>query len=88
MKLTGIIRQVDELGRIVLPKEIREQGEIKPGKSVEVFVDPEAESIILKKYQRGCNFCDTVEVEKIYKGQGICKECLADMQAKAADKGI
>jgi len=85
LELTSIIRQVDDLGRIVVPKEIREQWEIKPGESVEVFFEPEEESIILKKYQRGCFFCDTVEVEKLYKGKGICKECLMEMKAKVKD---
>lgn len=86
MKFTGIIRSVDDLGRFSLPKELREQGEITPGESVEVFIDPEEESIILKRYQRGCIFCDTVEVEKRYKGKNICKECLADMKDQQLEK--
>ncbi len=80
MKFTGIIRKPDKLGRFALPKELRKQGEIKSGESVEVFFEPEEESIILKKYQRGCVFCDKVEVEKVYMGKGICKECLMEMK--------
>ena len=48
MKTTGVIRRIDDLGRIVIPKEIRKSMRIKNGESLEIFIDEE--SIILKKY--------------------------------------
>ena len=48
MKTTGIIRRIDDLGRIVIPKELRKTLRIKNGDSLEIFVDNE--DIILKKY--------------------------------------
>ena len=50
MKTTGVIRRIDELGRIVIPKEIRKNLRIKNGESVEIFV--EGDSIILKKFSQ------------------------------------
>ena len=55
MKSTGIIRKVDELGRIVIPKEIRDKNEIDVGDPIEIFV--EGSSIILKKYKPNCVLC-------------------------------
>ena len=50
MKTTGIIRRIDDLGRIVIPKELRKTLRIKNGESLEIFVD--GEDIILKKYSQ------------------------------------
>ena len=50
MKSTGVIRRIDELGRIVIPKEIRRNLKIRDGESMEIFID--MDSIILKKYSR------------------------------------
>ena len=55
MKSTGIVRKIDELGRIVLPIEIRNTLDIKAKDSIEIFVDDD--KIILKKYQPSCIFC-------------------------------
>lgn len=52
MRSTGIVRRVDELGRIVLPKEMRKTMEIKEGDPMEIYVD--GDSIVLKKYQDEC----------------------------------
>ena len=54
MKSTGIVRKIDELGRIVLPIEIRNTLDIKAKDSIEIFVDDD--KIILKKYQPSCIF--------------------------------
>lgn len=56
MKSTGIVRKVDELGRIVLPIELRRTLGIEEKDRIEIFVD--GESIILRKYQPACIFCD------------------------------
>lgn len=50
MKATGIVRRIDELGRIVIPKEIRRVLRIREGDPIEIFTD--ADSVVLKKYAR------------------------------------
>ncbi|MBQ7314893.1 MAG: AbrB/MazE/SpoVT family DNA-binding domain-containing protein [Clostridia bacterium] len=80
MKATGIIRNVDELGRIVIPKELRRKLEIEHGDAVEIFVDEDL--IILRKYTPACIFCGDEAAEvQIYKGKKVCKACLAEMAA-------
>lgn len=77
MKSTGIVRKVDELGRIVIPKELRKTLMIEEGDSLEIYVD--GEQIILKKYERACVFCDDAKDLINYKGKNICKKCLKEM---------
>ena len=55
MKSTGVVRKIDELGRIVLPIEIRNNLDIKSRDAVEIFVDED--KIVLKKYEPACIFC-------------------------------
>ena len=78
MKATGIIRNVDELGRIVIPKELRRKLEIQHGDALEIFVDEDL--IILRKYTPACIFCgdETADVH-MYKGKKVCVKCLAEM---------
>lgn len=79
MKSTGIVRKVDELGRIVLPIEIRKNMDIaKKGDAVEIFVDDER--IILKKYQPSCIFCDNADNVTYYKGKLVCLDCIAELR--------
>lgn len=80
MKSTGIVRKVDELGRIVLPIELRRTLGIQEKDRVEIFVD--GESIILRKYQPACIFCDNAKDIINYKGKNICPECVKAMNAK------
>ena len=72
MKSTGIVRKVDELGRIVLPIELRRTLGIEEKDRIEIFVD--GESIILRKYQPACIFCDNAKDIINYKGKNICPE--------------
>ncbi|ERM17248.1 AbrB family transcriptional regulator [Brevibacillus laterosporus PE36] len=75
MKSTGIVRKIDELGRIVLPKEIRNARGLTHGTPMELFVDEDL--IILRKYEPGCILCGSVKNLKIHKsGKKICKRCL------------
>lgn len=75
MKSIGMVRPIDEMGRIVLPKELRKQFNIQDGvDSVEVFVDDDR--IVLKKYAPSCIFCGNVENSIEYKGQRICPDCI------------
>ena len=80
MKSTGIIRKVDELGRIVLPIELRRTLGIEEKDRIEIFVD--GESIILRKYQPGCIFCDNAKDIINYKGKNICPDCIRAMNEK------
>ena len=80
MKSTGIVRKVDELGRIVLPIELRRTLGIEEKDRIEIFVD--GESIILRKYQPACIFCDNAKVIINYKGKNICPDCIRAMSEK------
>lgn len=80
MKSTGIVRKVDELGRIVLPIELRRTLGIEEKDRIEIFVD--GESIILRKYQPACIFCDNAKDIINYKGKNICPDCIRAMNEK------
>lgn len=77
MKSTGIVRKVDELGRVVIPIELRRTLNIEEKDALEIYVD--AEHIILKKYQPACLFCENARDVVEYKGKKICKSCLAEL---------
>lgn len=83
MKAVGVVRNLDKLGRLVVPKEIRKQLNIMEGDAVEFYVHDEA--IILTKYQPGCAECETAGV-KLYGLSRICKECLDKMTAQAENE--
>jgi transcriptional pleiotropic regulator of transition state genes len=78
MKSTGIVRKIDLLGRIVVPKETRQKLYIEAGDPIEFFYDEKA--IYLKKYTRGCLFCDSMEGVNNYKGQYICNKCKSELE--------
>lgn len=78
MKSTGVVRRVDELGRIVIPIELRRTLDIAEKDALEIYVD--GEQIILKKYEPACIFCgDTRDVIN-YKGKNICQKCFEEMK--------
>lgn len=76
MRGIGIVRKVDHLGRIVLPKELREKMNIHPHDGVEIFV--EGDRIILQKYNPACVFCDSSESLFYFKAKIVCRECLEE----------
>lgn len=80
MKSTGIVRKVDEMGRIVLPIEMRRTLDIAEKDTLEVYV--EGDSIILRKYQDACVFCDSVRDLVNYKGRCVCQDCIAMLSRK------
>ena len=73
MKATGIIRRVDELGRVVIPIEIRNQFNIIEKDPIEIYVDDS--SIILKKYEPNCIFCGNTKNLISYKDKLVCSKC-------------
>ena len=78
MKSTGIVRKVDELGRIVLPIELRRTLGIAEKDSLEIYVDDD--SIILRKYQPACIFCDNARDIVVYRGKNVCKDCIKSLE--------
>ena len=82
MKATSITRKVDRMGRIVLPKGLREIYNIKEDETaLEIFVD--GEEIILKKYEPCCIFCKEAKGVINFRGKLICKDCLEDIKENA-----
>ena len=71
MKSTGIVRRIDELGRIVLPRSEERE-------TMEIFVD--GSSIVLKKYSPACIFCDSARDVVLFKGKNICTRCLRQLR--------
>lgn len=82
MKSTGIVRKVDELGRVVIPIELRRTLGIDEKDALEIYVDNE--KIILKKYEPACVFCGNADDIQNYRGKNVCKECALSM-AQAAE---
>ena len=78
MKATGIVRRVDELGRIVLPIELRRTLDITERDALEIYV--EGSSVILKKYRPSCIFCDGVKDVSVFRGKTVCAKCLRELR--------
>jgi transcriptional pleiotropic regulator of transition state genes len=76
-KSTGIVREVDVLGRVVIPMELRSVMKINKGDPLEIFIDQD--KIILKKYLPGCFFCGNMEELTNFSGKKVCRPCLADI---------
>lgn len=77
MKATGIVRKVDELGRIVIPIELRRTLGIELRDPLEIYVD--AESIMLKKYAPACVLCGESDDLMEYRGKRICRNCISKL---------
>lgn len=77
MKSTGIVRKVDELGRIVLPIELRRTLDIAVKDALEIYVDDG--TVILKKYEPSCIFCGSSKDVITFKGKNICPRCLDEL---------
>ena len=77
MKSTGIVRKVDELGRIVLPIELRRTLDIEEKDSLEIYMD--GSSIVLKKFQPACIFCDSEKDIIEFRRKNICPRCFQEM---------
>ena len=73
MKSTGMVRKIDNLGRLVLPKETRDIMNLPEGTPMEFFID--GDSIILRKFQTGCTFCGSLDGLKEFGGQYVCEHC-------------
>lgn len=78
MKSTGIVRKVDELGRVVLPIELRRTLGIDEKDALEIYVD--GSSVILRKYEPSCVFCGDAGDVVTFRGKNICRSCLKEMK--------
>ena len=74
---TGIVRRVDELGRIVIPKEMRKSLNIDQKDPIEISI--EGSSIILQKYENRCVFCGAIKPSIQYNGKLMCTKCLKEI---------
>ena len=79
MKSTGIVRKVDDLGRVVLPIELRRTLDIAEKDSLEIYID--GEKIILRKSEPACVFCGNAAGVQNFRGKNICADCAADIGA-------
>lgn len=77
MKSTGMVRRIDELGRVVIPMEMRRSMNIEDGDAFEIFVD--GDRIVLSKYLPLCIFCGSGEDLAEYNGKKICKSCRTEI---------
>ena len=77
MKSTGIVRRVDELGRVVLPIELRRTLDIELRNPLEIYV--EGDMVILKKYEPACIFCGEAKDVSDFKGKNICAQCVQEI---------
>ena len=75
MKTTGIVRPVDNLGRLVIPIELRRTLDINEGDGLEIYVD--GKSIVLRKYEPTCIFCGNSSDLILYQDRHICRGRLA-----------
>ncbi len=78
MKSTGVVRKVDELGRIVLPIEIRKVLDIKQKDAIEIFTDDD--KIVLQKYQPACLFCSNADNIVYFSGKRVCRSCVEKLK--------
>ncbi|NMB16442.1 MAG: AbrB/MazE/SpoVT family DNA-binding domain-containing protein [Firmicutes bacterium] len=78
LKSTGIVRKVDELGRVVIPIELRRTLRIKEKDPLEIYVDEG--NIVLKKYEPACVFCGNSENMTSFRGRNICLDCLKQLK--------
>ncbi len=84
METTGIVRKIDSLGRILLPKEMRTRMQIGEKEPMEVFVSRDA--IYLKKYSPGCILCGEMESATAFHGKKICQDCIENLKEQESGK--
>jgi AbrB family transcriptional regulator, transcriptional pleiotropic regulator of transition state genes len=81
MESVGIVRKIDQIGRLVLPVGLRYSLGIKTDDSLEIFTDKDR--IVLRKFRPNCLFCGDYDEVKQFKGKNVCKKCLSTMGQQA-----
>ncbi len=84
MKPAGVVRKVDQLGRIVLPKSLRKRYLMNEGDPVEILV--QGDHIILERYRPKCVFCGNMESVYFFKERHVCSACVKDMYGIKANQ--
>jgi len=82
LKSTGIVRKVDELGRVVIPIELRRTLSIAEKDGLEIYVD--SDRIVLRKYEPACIFCGSMDEVHHFKNKMVCQACREDMSLPRA----
>ena len=77
MDTTGIIRKIDDLGRVVLPMEVRKLLDLTGKDTVEIFVN--GGTIIMRKYEPSCALCGSTEDAVVYNGRVVCLKCIENL---------
>ena len=77
MKSTGIVRKLDNLGRVVIPIELRKTFDIAINDTLEIFT--EGDKIILKKYHPACVFCNDARNVRLFKEKLVCEKCIREL---------
>ena len=78
MKSTGIVREVDDLGRLVLPKELRTTMGLDINDPMEFYKD--GDDIILRRFNSGCHFCGSIENRTFFKDKFVCESCIEELK--------
>ncbi|MGG1879096.1 AbrB/MazE/SpoVT family DNA-binding domain-containing protein [Paenibacillus cisolokensis] len=85
MKATGIVRRIDDLGRVVIPKELRRTMGIDEGDPVEFFTN-DGRQVVVRKYQPGCHVCGNSDHDlHLFHGQQICSKCVSETRKYAKE---
>ena len=79
MKRAGHLCRIDKLGRIVIPKQLRDSFDIRSDDAIEIFTDDNA--IILRKYTESCTFCGSEDNLRSFKGKTVCESCINELEA-------
>ncbi len=83
MKSTGMVRKVDELGRVVIPIELRRNLDINVKDALEIFVH--GDQIVMQKFETSCIFCNSTEQVGSFKGKLVCADCLKELKNASGD---
>ena len=84
MKATGIVRRVDDLGRLVIPKALRQTMGVKEGEPMEIFTT--VDGIVIKPYKSGCSCCGCTENLVDYNSVSLCQTCIDVFAQKSRTK--
>ena len=85
MKATGIVRRIDDLGRVVIPKEIRREMHIREGDALEIY--REGEMVSFRRYYPECDFCGQKEGDVMIGNKAICPSCLSQLKLAWEQEG-
>ncbi len=78
MKTPGMIRKIDDLGRIVLPSQLRRSLDLQCGDELEVYMEDDC--LVLKKFAPACIFCGGIQELRAFRGKNVCKNCMQIMK--------